>query len=107
MHHALLKDIERGIAEIYRVLKPEGCLIFDMLSKEDLSYGLGKAIEENTFIGSREGEEGIPHHYIDVDELEKLLEKFNETSIYKNEYIIENLNRKEYRSKIFDVIAFK
>src|SRR5699024_2281800 len=107
LHHALLKDIERGIAEIYRVLKPEGCLIFDMLSKEDLSYGLGKAIEENTFIGSREGEEGIHHHYIDVDELEKLLEKFNETNIYKNEYIIENLNGKEYSSKIFDVIAFK
>ena len=107
LHHAKLKDIERGIAEIYRVLKPKGCLICDMLSKDDLSYGLGKAIEENTFIGYREGEEGIPHHYTDIKELKKTLEKFHEVNIYTNEYIIDGLNGKEYCSKVFDVIAFK
>jgi len=107
LHHAQLKDIKRGIAEIFRVLKPKGCLILDMLSKDDLSYGLGKAIEENTFVGSREGEEGIPHHYTDIEALKKLLEKFYEVNIYKNEYIIDISGGKEYCSKVFDVIAFK
>lgn len=107
LHHARLTEIERGLSEIHRVLKPNGCLIFDILSKDDLSYGLGEAIEENTFVGSREGEEGIPHHYTDIKELEKLLEKFNGTSIYKNKYIIDDLNGKEYHSKVFDVITFK
>ena len=79
----------------------------NILSKDDLSYGLGKAIEENTFIGSREGEEGIPHHYTDIKELKKTLEKFHEVNIYTNEYIIDGLNGKEYCSKVFDVIAFK
>lgn len=88
-------------------LKSSGGLIFDILSKDDLSYGLGEAIEENTFVGSREGEEGIPHHYTNIKELEKLLEKFNGASIYKNEYIIDDLNGKEYHSKVFDVITFK
>lgn len=107
LHHAKLENIRRGIEEIYRVLKPEGCLICDMLSTEDLSYGLGEPIEENTFVGSREGEEGIPHHYTDVKELEILFKNFNEVNIYKNEYIIDMLNSREYRSKVFDIVAFK
>lgn len=78
LHHARISEIERGLSEIYRVLKSSGGLIFDILSKDDLSYGLGEAIEENTFVGSREGEEGIPHHYTNIKELEKLLEKFND-----------------------------
>lgn len=76
LHHARLKDIKRGISEIYRVIKSKGCLILDMLSKDDMSFGFGKAIEENTFVGSREGEEGIPHHYTDKEELKKLLKDF-------------------------------
>lgn len=107
LHHARFEDIERGIKEIYRVIKPKGCLIFDMLSKEDSSFGLGEMVEENTFVGSREGEEGIPHHYTDIEELKKLLEKFYEVNIYKNEYIIDGLNDEKYCSKVFDVIAFK
>lgn len=78
-----------------------------MPSKEDLSYGLGKAIEENTFVGSREGEEGIPHHYTDIEELKELLEMFYKVNISKNEYVIDMPNGKEYRSKVFDIIAFK
>lgn len=107
LHHGMLKNIERGIEEIHRVLKPKGCLIFDMLSKDDYSYGLGELVEENTFVGSREGEDDIPHHYSDINELKKLLERFNETNIYKNEYIIDSLNGKKYSSKVFDVVAFK
>lgn len=107
LHHAMLKNIEKGIEEIYRVLKPKGCLIFDMLSKDDSSYGLGELVEENAFVGSREGEDGILHHYSDINELKKLLEKFHKTSIYKNEYIIDGLNGKKYSSKVFDVMAFK
>lgn len=107
LHHARLKDIEKGMKEIYRVLKPKGCLILDILSKEDSSYGLGEMVEENTFIGSREGEEGIPHHYTDIKELKKLLKKFNDIDIYKNEYIINGLNGKKYCSKVFDIIAYK
>lgn len=107
LHHGKLEDIKRGISEIHRVLKPKGCLIFDMLSKEDLSYGLGELIEENTFVGGREGEDGIPHHYIDMEELKNLLEEFSKVNIYKNEYIIDGIKGKEYRSKVFDIITFK
>jgi len=68
---------------------------------------LGEVIEENTFVGSIEGEEGILHHYTDVEELKRLLKEFSEVNIYKNEYVIDLMGRKEYRSKAFDVIVFK
>ena len=107
LHHANIKDINTGLKEIHRVLKPNGCLVFDILSIDDDSYGLGEAIEENTFVGSREGEEGIPHHYTDIKELEGLLKDFLKVNIYKNEYFINNLNAKQYSTKVFDVIAYK
>lgn len=72
LHHARIKDIEKGISEIYRALKPNGCFIFYILSKEDVSYGLGEVVEKDTFVGSREGEEDIPHHYTDIKELTNL-----------------------------------
>ncbi len=107
MKHCLNLLRIQGVAEIYRVLKPKGSLILDMLSKDDLSYGLGKAIEENTFVGSREGEDEIPHHYTDTEELKRLLEKFYEVNIYRNEYVIDIPDGREYRSKAFDIIAFE
>lgn len=107
LHHAKIKDIEKGISEIYRVLKPHGCFIFDILSKEDASYGLGEVIEKDTFVGSSEGEEDIPHHYTDIKELSDLLKEFREANVYKNEYTIDNLNGKKYSAKVFDVIAYK
>ncbi len=107
LHHANVKDISIGLKEIHRVLRPNGCLIFDILSIDDDSYGLGEAIEENTFVGSREGEEGIPHHYTDIKELEGLLKDFRKVNIYKSEYFINNLNGKQYNTKVFDVIVYK
>lgn len=107
IHHAILDDIKKGISEIYRVLKPNGYFIFDIVSDEDKSYGLGTKIEENTFVGSREGEENIPHHYTNEKELKLLLNAFSSAEINKSIYSFYDLKGNKYSSKDFDVAAIK
>lgn len=106
LHHAVLEDIKKVIAEVQRVLKPNGYFIFDILSKNDKSYGLGTEIESNTFLGGRKGEEEIPHHYTNEVELESLLYEFSNVEINKSIYKF-IMNQIEYESKCFDVIAIK
>lgn len=104
IHHAIFSDIKDGINEVYRVLRPNGYFIFDIISKEDKSYGLGVEIEKNTFVGSREGEEDVPHHYTDEKELQILLNQFSAVEINKSIYKICELKVSEC---CFDVIAVK
>lgn len=88
LHHQCMKQIQNSISEINRVLKQKGCLLFDFMSIEDDSFGVGEEIEPNTFIGSREGEENIPHHYTNGEELNKLFENFSEIKIQKMSTIL-------------------
>lgn len=107
LHHQCLKQIQNSISEIHRVLKQNGCLLFDFMSVEDDSFGVGEEIETNTFIGSREGEENIPHHYTDLEELNRLFEEFTEIKIQKNEYHIAIDSGNEIISRVFDFLAYK
>lgn len=107
LHHQCLKQIQNSISEIHRVLKQQGCLLFDFMSMEDDSFGVGEEIETNTFVGSREGEEDIPHHYTNVEELHRLFKIFTEIIIQKNEYHILMDSENEIKSRVFDVLAYK
>lgn len=106
LHHQCLKQIQNSISEIQRVLKQGGYFLFDFLSIEDDSYGVGQEIEPNTFVGSREGEEDVPHHYTDIEELNKLLKDFSEMKIQKNQYHIVIDSENEIISRVFDVLAY-
>lgn len=99
LHHQCLKQIQNSISEIQRVLRQGGSFLFDILSIEDHSFGHGQEIEPNTFVGSREGEEDIPHHYTDIEELERLLEGFSKVNIQQNEYNIIINSKNEIVSK--------
>ncbi|MFL0253166.1 class I SAM-dependent methyltransferase [Clostridium neuense] len=107
LHHAILSDIKQGINEVYRTLKPKSYFVFDFLSTLDTSYGIGTEIEKNTFIGSRTGEENIPHHYADENELKALLNNFSFANINKSIYSFYDSKNNQYSSRVFDVIAVK
>jgi ubiquinone/menaquinone biosynthesis C-methylase UbiE len=49
IHHAVKKDIEKTIAEVYRILKKNGIFFTNVASIEDPRYGEGKELEEDTF----------------------------------------------------------
>lgn len=107
IHHQNLEQVKNSISEIYRVLNQKGCLLIDFMSIEDDSFGIGEEIERNTFIGSRKGEENIPHHYSDISELDKLLRMFSEIKIFKNEYHITIDLDNIIKSRMLDVLAYK
>ena len=105
IYHGTLEDIRKTIREIYRVLHPNGMLITDFLSTSDSTYGNGQEIETNTFIGEKNGEEDIPHHYTKKEELTQLFSKFRElkmrlaTKSYFNE-ASERYIRKYYNVEV-------
>jgi ubiquinone/menaquinone biosynthesis C-methylase UbiE len=86
--HGLLHDVKRNVDEMYRVIKPGGMVFADYVSIEDETYGLGTEIEANTFIGSRAGEENIPHHYSAKAEINELYSRFSEVKVTDVEYIL-------------------
>lgn len=107
IHHQNLEGIKNSISEIYRVLKKDGCILVDFMSLADDSFGLGKEVEKNTFIGSREGEEAIPHYYTDVDELKELFKDFGDVKVFKNQYHITIDSENKIKSRMLDVIVHK
>lgn len=107
LSHGTFDDIRNYINEIYRVLKLKGMLITDILSIEDDSFGIGEQIEKNTFIGGRDGEENIPHHYTNEEEMRELFSRFSEVVVNKSEYIFDLGKDKEFVSKVFDIKAIK
>ncbi len=106
IYHGTLASIRQTMAEIRRVLKQNGSLITDFLSTWDSTYGLGREIEQNTFVGQKPGEEDVPHHYSTKEELIELLNGFSQMKIQlqSRKYVAEG---REYVRKYFDVEAVK
>jgi ubiquinone/menaquinone biosynthesis C-methylase UbiE len=84
--HGLLKENKRAIDEIYRVLKPKGTVITEFMSVKDKTYGKGKEVEKNTFLGSMEEDKHMLHHYFTRDEIKMLLSRFASIKISPKTY---------------------
>ncbi len=76
LYHGTLADIRRTLAEIHRVLRPGGLALLEFKSKRSFRYGQGRKIEPETYVAEEGEEAGIPHHYSDQAEIERLLEGF-------------------------------
>ena len=90
--------IKKIIAEIERVVKPNGDVYLSFSSKDSTEYieNLWPKLDENTLISQNEAEKGIPHFYADLNDLQGLLVNFN----------VENIKHKGYFSDS-DVIKEK
>lgn len=105
--HGTLEDSRKNINEIYRILKPNGIVVIDYVSKYDENYGKGIEIEKDTFINNVEGEENIPHHYSTIEELRELYSNFSHVEITPvNYYFLDNYGGK-HTIKAFVVISIK
>ena len=107
IYHATLDEIKKTVSEVYRVLKSNGTVITDFLSLADATYGLGNEIERNTFIGEKNQEEDLPHHYTTREELIQLFSEFRQLKIRasSNSYIGER--GEKYFRKYYNVEAIK
>lgn len=77
--HCDTEEIRKVISEIRRVLKPGGELYCTLCSKETWSFckaGYPK-IDENTVVKTDDGpEKGIPHFYVNLDDILRLFADF-------------------------------
>jgi len=107
IYHGTLAEITATFGEIYRVLRQNGTFITDFLSPDDYSYGLGKEIERNTFLGSKKNEEDVPHHYFQKKELTYLLSDYKQLDIKAASYSFLDEKGERFFRKYYDVEAVK
>lgn len=107
IYHGTVMDIRDTLAEIHRVLRTNGILITDFLSVEDSTFGRGSEVEKNTFVGQKQGEEDVPHHYCTRTEVFQLLGRFDRITVRASSKTIFVGGGKDYIRKYFDVQAEK
>jgi tellurite methyltransferase len=76
IYHGDEDVVRQAIAEIRRVLKPDGVFLGTMISKRHNRYGDGREVRPNTFIVDDDDEKAHAHFYCDDRELIQLLEGF-------------------------------
>ena len=89
LSHGLLKDNQEAIDEIYRILKPGGMIITELMSTKDITYGKGKKIEENTYLGGMEDDPHMMHHYFTEKEIKNMFSKFTKLETSEKKYFDE------------------
>ena len=107
IYHGTLKEIQTTINEIYRVLKTGGTVITDFLPVESESYGLGQEIDKNTFVGAKESEEDVPHHYTTREGIKDLFSEFRQLKIRMSTKYYPGGKGKQHFSKRLNVLAIK
>ena len=76
IYHQKKAEIQKTISEIHRILRDNGLFIANFHSKRSSRYGKGIKIEEDTFMDEAGPERGILHHFVDEEELRRLLKDF-------------------------------
>jgi SAM-dependent methyltransferase len=81
IYHQRLEAIRQTISEIGRVLRKDGPVLIDFLSRRNHSYGKGVMVEKETFIETEGCEKGVVHHFTDRKELRTLFKDFRIVSM--------------------------
>ncbi len=96
IYHQKLKGIQETISEIYRILRKEGLLLINFLSKRTYSYQKGAEVEEDTFIEQEGIEKGVLHHFTDKEEIEHLFKDFKVVNLELSEKKVEGKLRSRW-----------
>jgi ubiquinone/menaquinone biosynthesis C-methylase UbiE len=89
VYHQKIAAIQKTLLETRRVLRKNGTVLIDFLSRRTYSFGKGDEIEENTFVKTGGHEKGVIHHFADKKELRRLLDDFEVLSIELHEKEVE------------------
>ncbi|MBX5328075.1 MAG: class I SAM-dependent methyltransferase [Candidatus Bathyarchaeota archaeon] len=96
IYHQRLEGIQKTIFEIQRILRQEGLLLINFLSKRTYSYGKGIEIEENTFTEQSGVEAGVLHHFTDEKEIRYLFKNFKILNLQLVEKTVEGKLRSRW-----------
>jgi len=94
VYHAYPEGMRTTIKEIHRILKAGGLLFVTFQAKSAPSFLKGTRVTAATVVKHGGPEDGIPHTYLNRDEILSLLSSFtiNELNYVEREY--ERLNHK-------------
>ena len=107
IYHNTLAGIELTLNEIFRVLRRNGTFVTDFLSVGDSTYGRGREIERNTFIGAKKEEEDVPHHYVSRPELIRFFSGYEQLKIRASSNSYSDESGEKYIRRYYDVEAVK
>ena len=85
IYHGDETVVRQAIAEIHRVLKPNGFYQGTMLSKRNNRFGRGREIAPDTFVIEDDGDKDHPHFYCNAAELMRLFADFEPLSLVDQE----------------------
>ena len=90
IYHTDYNGIRKALKEIHRVLKDKGEAYITFNTKENPKYRIEDAIDGYTVIEKEGIEAGIPHCYLDLEDVYQLLSDFRILSLNKIYNIVRN-----------------
>lgn len=76
VYHAMRNEVERVLEQAFRVLTLNGVMLVTFKSSLDSDYGEGNRLDRATYAPVAGVEKGIPHYYVDEEEIRRLLQNF-------------------------------
>jgi SAM-dependent methyltransferase len=90
VYHATCSEIETILAQINRVLRPQGLLFITFKSLLDSQCGQGDQLAAFTWAPTSGVEKDIPHYYVDETEAKRLMQDFELVSmVHKQELAVD------------------
>jgi len=89
IYHGTRRDMETTVAEIERITRDNGLLLFTLISSQHTSCGEGTEVESGTFINPNKEDGRHLHHYSEQDEVRSLLSGWLIESMIEREEVIE------------------
>lgn len=74
IHHNRLKDINRAVSEVHRVLRKKGILFINLTTREEIR--MGRRLEKGTYMETKGEEKGTIHHIFTRSEINSTFSKF-------------------------------
>ncbi len=95
--------LKKTIAEIERVLRPNGEVYLSFCSKESTEFieNRSNKLDKNTLISHDQLEKGMPHFYADLNDIKELLTNFKIELIKHTEYFYNDFNPNIQRREKF------
>ena len=87
INHHRIREIRQTIQEVYRTLRPGGHLFLTVSTTQPVRSAADSEIEEvepNTYVWAEGHERGVPHHYFDMDELQKEFRVFRMLDLHRD-----------------------
>jgi len=107
IHHNSILGITLAIGEIERILVPGGLFLATVLGRKDFKYGVGRRVEDGTYVPTEGDERGVVHHFFERDEIMDLLGSFRIISLAGDEAEVDFPGGKCVRHDHWEVLAEK